>query len=361
MACLSLGRFLNNRLQRVDLCKDQPELAREFAGLYGKEYLAALLRRDRAKALRDLEEVFEQAAEKFAGVRLPDGDTVAERAKVELFAIRNLSVGREAPDIGGPGSGRQGIQAERLSREGGVARFLELRLTDVTGPVAPRAVARDAPEGQALRTHRHPRRRQQREATQGGDGEGEDNVAIICGRGHRGRGTDRDEVEPLRHADVLPDRPQGGDPLHVGRRPRRKGHRRRPGETDPGGGGRCEVVTEVTVATRAAGIGGPGQQCGVPGYTVHSAGPAAEPAGRRQRSHTMRTTLVPALVIAGVVLPAASARAADDKVLTPTDVINRGKAPAGLIRVQFKVAAVSVVQADRGRRATIDLLPEGLR
>src|SRR6516162_6273828 len=29
-ACLSLGRFLNNRLQRVDLCKEQPELAREF-------------------------------------------------------------------------------------------------------------------------------------------------------------------------------------------------------------------------------------------------------------------------------------------------------------------------------------------
>jgi AhpC/TSA family len=100
-ACLSLGRFLNNRLQRLDLCKDQPELAREFAGLYGKEYLADLLRQDRAKALRDLEAVFEQAAEKFAGVKLPDCDTVAERANAELFAIRNLSVGREAPDIEG--------------------------------------------------------------------------------------------------------------------------------------------------------------------------------------------------------------------------------------------------------------------
>jgi hypothetical protein len=50
-ACLSLGRFLNNRLQRLDLCKEQPELAREFAGLYGKEYLAELLRQDRDKAV----------------------------------------------------------------------------------------------------------------------------------------------------------------------------------------------------------------------------------------------------------------------------------------------------------------------
>src|SRR5262249_28274952 len=39
-ACLSLGRFLDNRLQRLDLCAEQPELAKEFAGLFGKEYIA---------------------------------------------------------------------------------------------------------------------------------------------------------------------------------------------------------------------------------------------------------------------------------------------------------------------------------
>jgi AhpC/TSA family len=100
-ACVSLGRFLNNRLQRLELCKDQPELAREFAELYGKEYLTELLEQDRAKAIREMETIFEQAAEKFAGEKLPDGDTVSERAKAELFAIRNLSVSREAPDIEG--------------------------------------------------------------------------------------------------------------------------------------------------------------------------------------------------------------------------------------------------------------------
>jgi hypothetical protein len=100
-ACLSLGHFLNNRLQRLDLCKEQPDLAKEFAGLYGKEYLAELLRQDRDKALKEVEAVFEQAADKYGEVKLPGGETVAERAKAELFGIRNLSVGKEAPDIEG--------------------------------------------------------------------------------------------------------------------------------------------------------------------------------------------------------------------------------------------------------------------
>jgi hypothetical protein len=100
-ACLSLGHFLNNRLQRLDLCREQPELAREFAGLYGKDYLAGLLRQDRGKAVEEIEAVFEQAAEKYGDVKLPGGDTVAGRARAELFEIRRLSVGKEAPDIEG--------------------------------------------------------------------------------------------------------------------------------------------------------------------------------------------------------------------------------------------------------------------
>jgi hypothetical protein len=100
-ACLSLAHFLNNRLQRLDLCKDRPELAKEFAGLFGKEYLAKLQRQDRARALAEVETVFERAARDYADVKLPGGDTVAERCRAELFEIRNLSVGKVAPDIEG--------------------------------------------------------------------------------------------------------------------------------------------------------------------------------------------------------------------------------------------------------------------
>jgi hypothetical protein len=100
-ACLSLGHFLNNRVQRVELCRERPELAREFAGLYGKAYLAELQRRDRAKAVKEMEAVFEQAAERYGDVRLPGGETVGQRAKAALFEVRGLSVGKEAPDIEG--------------------------------------------------------------------------------------------------------------------------------------------------------------------------------------------------------------------------------------------------------------------
>jgi hypothetical protein len=100
-AHVSLGRFLNNRLQRLDLCREQPDLAREFEGLYGKDYLAELLRQDREMALKEIEDILEQAARKYGDVKLPDGEMVAERANAELFGVRNLRVGKEAPDIDG--------------------------------------------------------------------------------------------------------------------------------------------------------------------------------------------------------------------------------------------------------------------
>lgn len=100
-ARLSLAQFLNHRLQRLDLCKEQPEVANEFAGLFGKVYLAELQRQDRATALREIESIFEQVAAKYGDIKLPGGDTVAERAQADLFGIRNLSVGKNAPDIEG--------------------------------------------------------------------------------------------------------------------------------------------------------------------------------------------------------------------------------------------------------------------
>src|SRR5262245_28632492 len=100
-ATLSLARFLNNRLGRIELCREQAGLAKEFGALYGKEYIADLMRQDGEKVIKQVEAAFERAAEKYGDVKLPDGATVGERAKPELFEIRNLRVGKEAPDIEG--------------------------------------------------------------------------------------------------------------------------------------------------------------------------------------------------------------------------------------------------------------------
>ena len=101
LACLSLAHYLNNRLRKLDLIKDQPELAREFADLFGKEYLAELQRQDRAKETSEAEAFFERAVKEYADVKVPDAGTVGDKARAELFEMRHLSVGKQAPDIEG--------------------------------------------------------------------------------------------------------------------------------------------------------------------------------------------------------------------------------------------------------------------
>jgi AhpC/TSA family len=99
-ASLALGQFLNSRLERLDLCREQPTLAAEFGALYGKEYVADLLRQDHAAALREIEANFEQTSRQFGDVEV-SGGVVRELVERELFAFRYLRVGKHAPDIQG--------------------------------------------------------------------------------------------------------------------------------------------------------------------------------------------------------------------------------------------------------------------
>jgi hypothetical protein len=101
-ASLGLALFLNGRLNRLDLLRDQPVVSRRYEGLYGKEYLDTLRRQDRARAVAEVEAAFEQAAEKYGDVELPSAGNVGDTARTELFAIRHLAVGKEADDIEGP-------------------------------------------------------------------------------------------------------------------------------------------------------------------------------------------------------------------------------------------------------------------
>jgi hypothetical protein len=101
LVCLRLAQFLNWRAQRLDLLEDQPEMAKRYEGLFGKEYLASLRRQDRAEVVREIEAIFERAVEQYGDVKLPYADTVGIKAKADLHEIRHLSVGKEAPDIDG--------------------------------------------------------------------------------------------------------------------------------------------------------------------------------------------------------------------------------------------------------------------
>jgi hypothetical protein len=100
-ACLALARYLSNRSLKLDLVLLDPKLAREFAELYGKDYLDELRRQDRAQATAQVEALFVRASRDYHDVKLPDGQTVNEKAQPELFGLRHLSVGKVAPDIEG--------------------------------------------------------------------------------------------------------------------------------------------------------------------------------------------------------------------------------------------------------------------
>lgn len=101
IACVSLGHYLSSRVQRLDLMQDEPKLAREFAGLFGDDYLANLKRRDRGAATREAEGFFEQALRDYGDVTILDQGTIGKKAQAELFEIRHLIAGKPAPDIEG--------------------------------------------------------------------------------------------------------------------------------------------------------------------------------------------------------------------------------------------------------------------
>lgn len=101
LACLRLARFLKGRLQRLDVLNERPEMARRYAGLFGRDYLEALNRRDRGEAIREVEALFERAVREFGDVKVPYEDTVGQEARAELHEIRHLSVGKLTQEIEG--------------------------------------------------------------------------------------------------------------------------------------------------------------------------------------------------------------------------------------------------------------------
>lgn len=98
IACLSLAQFLNDRLRMLQLTRDRPELTRRYETLFGDAYLPEI--RQSARAAR-IEALFERAVEDFGDVELVFGGTVGAKAETELYEIRHLAVGMEAPDIAG--------------------------------------------------------------------------------------------------------------------------------------------------------------------------------------------------------------------------------------------------------------------
>jgi hypothetical protein len=106
LACLSLAQYLNDRLSRLAQRPGQPELIERYHRVFGKDYVEELQRQDRAAVAREAELLFVRAADQYGDVEIPvtyfgSGGKVGEKANAELFQIRHLAVGKEAPEIEG--------------------------------------------------------------------------------------------------------------------------------------------------------------------------------------------------------------------------------------------------------------------
>jgi hypothetical protein len=100
LACLSLAQSLNDRLRMLRLTEDRPELTKQYAAVFGKNYLPELKRIGQTKLAWQVETLFEWAVKDYGDVKIRVG-TVGERAKSELYDIRHLGIGKMAPDIAG--------------------------------------------------------------------------------------------------------------------------------------------------------------------------------------------------------------------------------------------------------------------
>ena len=122
VAVLSLAHFLNHRSQRFELLKEQPEAARQFEELFGHDYVDGLMKQDRDHFPAEAGALLEQVAKEQGDVKLPDGATIGERARSELFDLRNLRVGKVAPEI--EGVDQEGVSF-KLSDERGKVVLLD--------------------------------------------------------------------------------------------------------------------------------------------------------------------------------------------------------------------------------------------
>jgi len=100
-ATFGLGQYLKRMAETMRTLKDQPELLKDYEEGYGKEAFAQLRERDPDAMAKESEKLFETVAEKYGNVKIHEDTPLREMAEGELFEIRNLAIGKTAPDIEG--------------------------------------------------------------------------------------------------------------------------------------------------------------------------------------------------------------------------------------------------------------------
>lgn len=101
MACLALAQLLRNQLYIADRVFARPEWITRYNDMLGEDDFKAIRGTGRAPLEARVESLYERASQFDDVINIPYSETVAEKARTELFDIRHLSIGKVAPDIEG--------------------------------------------------------------------------------------------------------------------------------------------------------------------------------------------------------------------------------------------------------------------
>jgi hypothetical protein len=99
-ACYTLARMLKTRAGEAESAKVDPAFRANLVQWYGKELGNAIAKADPAALAKDAEALFERVVKDFSDLK--DGKyTFADKANRDLFEMRDLAVGKAAPEIVG--------------------------------------------------------------------------------------------------------------------------------------------------------------------------------------------------------------------------------------------------------------------
>lgn len=98
-ACVHLTTHLKQQARLSASLKEQSD-RRRFEQYYGREFARHLASLDEETVSEELERLYERILDSFYDVRTEE-ETLGEWARKSLFALRNLSLGKTAPEIAG--------------------------------------------------------------------------------------------------------------------------------------------------------------------------------------------------------------------------------------------------------------------
>lgn len=100
-ATYAMAKMLASKAELIKSLKgDKAEMVKRLEANYGKDLVNDLKTSDPDKTAKEAEDLLETIGKKYADVKTGRG-TLAEAAKNDLFEIRNLAIGKVAPEITG--------------------------------------------------------------------------------------------------------------------------------------------------------------------------------------------------------------------------------------------------------------------